>query len=276
LLLLGLKESRKPADLEHPFGYGKALYFWALVVSVSIFGIGGGLSLYEGISHVWHTAPEVLTVNPTAAYIVLAISALIEGSSFSVGLMQFNKAREKQGPWRYIRNAKDPSTYTVVLEDSAALIGLLFAFLGVFFSHLLKNPYLDGVASMIIGLLLMSVAFLLAFQTKGLLLGEGADAAMLADIRRRVEADPNVDGIAEILTMYLGPNNLLVNLGVCFKTSLTAEEMHQAIHRIERNIQSAYPEHMDFYIETESLTPNNPECETGSTHVETTSNLTAE
>jgi cation diffusion facilitator family transporter len=255
LLLHGMKRAKQPPDELHPFGYGKALYFWTLVVSVSIFGIGGGLSLYEGISHIRHVAPEAVTSNPTASYIVLAISAIIEGWSFSVALRSFNKARGKQGAWQYIKNAKDPSTYTVVLEDSAAILGLVFAFLGIFFGHMLKNPYLDGAASVIIGLLLMSVAFILAFETKSLLLGEGVDAKTLADIRRRVESDAAVEKASGILTMYMGPNDLLVNLGVCFKKGTTAEQMHEAIHRIEGNIQSVHPECLRIYIETESL-PN--------------------
>jgi cation diffusion facilitator family transporter len=253
LLLLGMKEARRPPDESHPFGYGKALYFWTLVVSVSIFGIGGGLSLYEGISHIAHITAETSASNPAMNYLVLGLSALIEGWSFSVGLREFNKIRGNMGAWQYIRSAKDPSTYTVVLEDSAALLGLTFAFLGVFFGHMLHNPYFDGAASAIIGLLLMCVAFLLAFQTKGLLLGEGADPAMLADIRRRVESDPSVERAAEILTMYMGPHDLLVNLGVCFKPGITAEQVHQAIHRIESNIQGAYPECIRVYTETEML-----------------------
>jgi cation diffusion facilitator family transporter len=255
LLLLGMKEAREPADEGHPFGHGKALYFWTLVVSVSIFGIGGGMSLFEGVSHIRHVAPEASTSDPTISYIVLAISALIEGWSFSVAIRGFWKAKGDKSPWRYIISAKDPSTYTVVLEDSAALLGLVFAFFGIFLGHLLKNPYLDGTASIIIGLLLMSVAFLLAFNTKGLLLGEGADAAMLADIRRRVESDSTVERVTEILTMYMGPYEVLVNLGVSFNPTITAEQMHEAIHRIERDIQGTYPECTRIYFEAESLSP---------------------
>jgi cation diffusion facilitator family transporter len=253
LLLLGMKQARRAPDELHPFGYGKALYFWTLVVSVSIFGIGGGLSLYEGISHIRHVAPEAVTSNPSASYIVLAISALIEGSSFSIAVRQFWKSKGKQSPWQYIKNAKDPSTYTVVLEDSAAILGLVFAFLGVFLGHMFENPYLDGAASVVIGLLLMSVAFILAFETRSLLLGEGVDAKTLADIRKRVEADPSVERAAGILTMYMGPHDLLVNLGVCFKKGTTAEQMHEAIHRIEGSIRSVHPECMRIYIEAESL-----------------------
>ena len=253
LLLHGMSEARKPADRAHPFGYGMALYFWTLVVSVSIFGIGGGVSLYEGVSHIRHIAPEVVTSNPAPNYIVLGIAAVIEGWSFSIAVREFRRLKGNMGAWRFIRRTKDPSTFAVVLEDTAALLGLVFAFLGVFLGHLFKNPYLDGAASVAIGLLLISVALVLAFETKSLLLGEGVDARTLADIRKLVESEPLVEGTAEILTMYIGPENLLLNLGVRFKKGITAEQMHDAIHRIEKNIQGSYPQSMRVYIEAESL-----------------------
>ncbi len=253
LLLFGMKQAKEPADESHPFGHGKALYFWTLVVSVSIFGIGGGLSLYEGISHVRHVAPEAIISDPTVNYVVLAIAVLIEGWSFSVAIREFRRAKGDKGAWQYTKNTKDPSTFTIVLEDSAAMLGLVFAFLGVFFGHLLQNPYLDGAASVVIGLLLMGVAFVLAFETKGLLLGEGVDAETLADFRRRVESDPAVARAGKILTMYMGPHDLLVNLGVSFKAGITAEQMHEAIHRIESDLRSSHPECTRVYIEAESL-----------------------
>jgi cation diffusion facilitator family transporter len=253
LLLLGIKEGKKAPDELHPFGYGKALYFWTLVVSVSIFGIGGGVSLYEGIAHILHTSAEAVTSSPLPNYIVLALSAVIEGSSFTVAVREFNKFRGKQSVWHYIRYAKDPSTYTVVLEDSAALLGLILAFLGVLFGHLLHNPYFDGAASIAIGVLLMSVAFLLAFETKELLLGEGLNKKDIAAMRLQVESDPAVESGAEILTMYMGPHDLLVNLAVCFKPGLSADGIHEAIHRIQDGIQKAYPEAVRVYIEAESL-----------------------
>jgi len=253
LLLFGMRRAARPADEGHPFGHGKALYFWSLVVAVSIFGIGGGMSLYEGVSHIRHVAPGGELGDPTVAYIVLAISFLVEGVSFTVAIRQFWKAKGSRGPWQFVRESKDPSLYTVVLEDSAAMLGLVFAFLGIFFGHLLGNPYLDGIASIAIGLLLMSVAFILAFETKGLLLGEGATPEVLADIRRIVEADERVERAGDILTMYMGPNDLLVNLGVNFKRGTRAEEMHESIRAIELGIAAAHPECIRVYIEAESL-----------------------
>ncbi|MEN6518120.1 MAG: cation diffusion facilitator family transporter [Methanospirillum sp.] len=263
LLLLGMKRAAQPADAIHPFGHGKSLYYWTLIVAVSIFGIGGGMSLYEGVSHILTVAPGAAMGDPTAAYIVLAVSFLVEGGSFTVAVRQFVRAKGETGAWQFIKHAKDPSLYTVVFEDSAALLGLVFAFLGIFFGHLLHNPYLDGVASIAIGLLLMSVAWVLASRTQGLLLGEGVSPAELADLRRRVESDPAVQRAGDILTMYMGPHDLLVNMGVCFVAGTTAEQMHGAIHRIEADLHGAYPEINRVYIEAESLpavaTANCPE-----------------
>lgn len=253
LLLLGMKRSNDPADAEHPFGHGKALYFWSLVVAVSIFGIGGGMSLYEGVAHIRHVAPGAELTDPTANYIVLAIAMLVEGTSFTIAMKQFWRAKGEKSPWRFIRDSKDPSLYTVVLEDSAAMLGLIFAFLGVFFGHMLHNPYLDGIASIAIGLLLMGVAFILASETKGLLLGEGMDAAQLASVRGIVEGDEGVERAGDILTMYMGPHSLLVNLEVVFKDALSAEQIHDAIHRIERAIVAVHPEVTRVYIEVQSL-----------------------
>jgi cation diffusion facilitator family transporter len=253
LVMLGIRQATKPADESHPFGYGKSLYFWTQIVAISIFGIGGGLSLYEGISHIRHVAPAAEMGDPTAAYIVLAIALLVEGGSFSVAMKQFRRAKGNMGAWQYIRQSKDPSLYTVVLEDSAAMLGLVFAFLGIFLGHLFHNAYLDGVASIVIGLLLMSVAGILASRTMGLLLGEGVTPDELKDIWTRVESDPAVDRAGTILTMYIGPHDLLVNMGVCFTAGTTAEQMHEAIRRIEDDLKRAYPQINRVYIEAESL-----------------------
>ncbi len=253
LLLLGLKRAKQPADESHPFGYGKSLYFWTNIVAISIFGIGGGMSLYEGITYISDVTPSTELGDPTAAYIVLAIAILIESSSFAIAIRQFFQAKGVKSSMEFLKESKDPSLYTVVLEDSAALLGLVFALLGIFFGHLLHNPYLDGMASIAIGILLMSVAWFLASRTSGLLLGEGVSAEMLTDIRKRVEADPAVQRSGDILTMYMGPYDLLINMGVCFVVGTTAEQMHEAIRRIEADLRRKYPETNRVYIEAESL-----------------------
>jgi cation diffusion facilitator family transporter len=259
LLLLGLKQSRKPADPEHPFGYGKSLYFWSLIVAMSIFGIGGGMSVYEGITHIQH--PSAL-VNPTWNYVVLAISLVVEGGSFYIALRAFNRARGTRGVWEFIHASKDPGLYTVVFEDTAAMLGLIVAFLGVFLGHTFKNPYFDGGASIVIGLILMGVAWLLAAETQGLLLGEGADTATVARLREIVEGDDSVERAGEILTMYMGSHDLLVNVGVQFKRGIHAETVHSAIHRIEESIESTFPQVKHVYIEVDSIpTPEVPPSE---------------
>jgi cation diffusion facilitator family transporter len=253
LLLLGIKKAGKPADENHPFGYGKSLYFWTNIVAITIFGIGGGMSLYEGISHIRHVAPTTELSDPTAAYIVLALSMLVEGASFTVAIRQFLHAKGDMSARLFYRHSKDPSLYTAVLEDTAALLGLAFAFLGIFLGHLFNNSYLDGMASIAIGLLLMGVAVFLASRTLSLLLGEGVNPDELADIRRRVEADPAVEHAGDILTMYMSPQDLLVNMGVCFVAGTTAEKMCEAIRRIEVELCSGYPEIKRVYIEAKSL-----------------------
>jgi len=253
LVLFGMNRAKQPADESHPFGYGKSLYFWTHIVAISIFGIGGGMSVYEGLMHMTSVDPAAAMGDPTVAYIVLGISFLVEGGSFTVALKQFTQAKGEMGSWEYIKHSKDPSLYTVVLEDSAAMLGLLFAFLGIFLGHLFHNVYLDGLASVAIGLLLMSVAGILASRTMGLLIGEGVTPEELRDIRRRVESDAAVERAGDILTMYMGPNDLLVNMGVCFVAGSTAGQMHDAIHRIEADLKSAYPETRRVYIEVESL-----------------------
>jgi divalent metal cation (Fe/Co/Zn/Cd) transporter len=184
---------------------------------------------------------------------VLALAMIIEGASFTIAVKQFLAAKGEAGAMQFLKSSKDPSLYTVVLEDSAALLGLVFAFLGIFLGHALNNPYLDGIASIAIGVLLMSVAGFLVSRTAGLLLGEGVSREELADIRRRVESDPAVERAGDILTMYMGPHDLLVNMGVCFVPGTKAEQMHEAIRRIEADLRSAYPITNRVYIEAESL-----------------------
>jgi divalent metal cation (Fe/Co/Zn/Cd) transporter len=212
------------------------------------------MSVYEGITHITTVDPHAELGDPTAAYIVLAIALVVEGASFAIATRAFLRAKGDVGVRQFIKRTKDPSLYTVVFEDSAAMLGLVFAFLGIFFGHLLHNPYLDGVASIAIGALLMSVAVFLASRTKGLLLGEGMNPEELADIRRRVESDPAVERANEILTMYMGTDSLLVNMGVCFASGTTLEQMHEAVHRIEVDLVAAYPAIKRVYIEVESLT----------------------
>ena len=250
LVLLGMRKSSAPPDAGHPFGHGKELYFWTLIVAISIFGIGGGMSVYEGVTHMQHPSP---LEDPTVNYIVLAISFLVEGASFLIAMRSFNRARGKTRAWAFVRAAKDPSLFTVVFEDSAAILGLVVAFLGVYLGHLLSNPYIDAAASIIIGLVLMTVAWGLARESKGLLIGEGAEPELLARLRASVESDRDVEAVGSIRTMYIGAEDLLVNLDVAFRGSLRASDVHSAIDRIEGGLKKQDPAIKRVYIELDSV-----------------------
>jgi cation diffusion facilitator family transporter len=250
LVLFGMKRADRPADAGHPFGHGKELYFWTLLVAISIFGIGGGMSIYEGgMSLIRHVHVE----NPWPNYLVLAVAFVIEGWSFFIAMREFNAARGTRPAFEFIRASKDPSLFTIVFEDSAAMAGLIVAFLGVLLGHLTGIPYFDGAASVIIGIILASVAFLLARETKGLLVGEGVEPAVLEAMDALVAADPAIERVGDIRTMYVGPKELLVNLDVAFRDGVDATGMHAAIARVEAALKGAYPEVGNVYIEAASL-----------------------
>jgi len=253
LILLGIRRARRPADAQHPFGYGKELYFWTLVVAILIFALGGGVSIWEGIHTVESVGPDTVLGDPTVSYIVLAAAALIEGGSLSVAVRQFNRARGGVSPFAFIRDAKDPALYTVVLEDSAAEAGLLIAFSGIFLGHALGNPYLDGVAALLIGALLCLVAVVLLKETKGLLIGEGMKHDELEEIQSIVESGDGVSTCGRILTMYMGPRNLMVAVDAGFDPSCTANQVLSAVDKIEERIAARFPQTSCVFIEAESL-----------------------
>jgi cation diffusion facilitator family transporter len=253
LILLGLKRAARKPDREHPFGYGKELYFWTLVVSVSIFAVGGGMSLYEGISYMRGIGPNTRMSDPTLNYIVLIIAIFFEGFSFRVALKQFDAARGNVKPFAFFKSSKDPSLYTIVLEDSAALLGLIFALAGIFLGHLFNNPYLDAAASCLIGLLLMAIAGFLMFESKSLLLGKGVTSKELYRIEKIIESDQDITNCGQILTMYMGPHDLLINIDATFRSDCSAEQILAAIDRIEKEIVREFPESTRIFIETDSL-----------------------
>jgi len=246
LLLLGLRASREPASPRRPFGHGRELYFWAFMVAVFIFAIGGGLSLYEGYEHLRH--PEPLG-DPTWNYVVLAIAFVLDGSSFLVARRTFNAQRGKQPFWAAFRASKDPSVFVVLFEDASDLLGLLIAFLGVFLSHWLDMPMLDGVASLLIGLLLLVVAGLLLRETKSLLLGEPAEPALLEQLTALACAEPAITHVAAPLSSYLSPQEILVVLLVEFAPELPAAQVTQAIERLRAAIQAAHPDVRHVFVQ---------------------------
>lgn len=249
LLLLGFRNSQKPADANHPFGHGMELYFWSLVVAILIFALGGGMSVYEGVTHLAHPQVHHSIWN----YLVLGFAIIFESFSFYFAYQAFRKEMGDQGVLETIRVSKDPTTFTVLFEDTAALLGLGVAFLGIFLGHMLNNPYLDGVASIVIGAILAVVAGFLAYESKGLLIGEGVDPKTLASIRSLAGDDPAVEEVRKSLTMHLSPNDVLLTLDVRFKKHLKAEGIAAAVNRLEKKIRDQHPEIKHIFIEAKSL-----------------------
>ena len=250
LLLWGKRASAKRADAEHPFGYGMELYFWTFVVTVLIFGMGGGVSIYEGVQRLMNVS-EIQEAK--WSYAVLAFSAVFEGVTIRVAMREFRQLEKQGGFWRSLRATKDLTVVTVLLENAAALVGLAIAFLGIFLGNLLHMPCLDGVASILVGLTLAAVAVVLAIETKGLMIGEGATKEILQRIRQIAEREAGVVRAGAPLTMYFGPQSVLLALDVEFDKRLSAAEVTSVVDSLERNIRSQYPKIQRIFIEAESL-----------------------
>lgn len=248
LLLVGLHRSKRPASRDHPFGHGKELYFWSLIVAVLIFGLGGGISMYEGVQHMLR--PEPLN-DPFWNYVVLAAAALFEGTSFVIALRQFRGEVKGRPFWRSLHTSKDPSVYTVLAEDGAALLGLLLAAAGVYASHALDMPVLDGAASVAIGILLAGVAVLLVRESHGLLIGEGIQRETADAIVALAEAHASVDRAQPPLSMYMGPDEVLLAMDVEFVAGTSADTVVRTVEAIEREISERYPRINRIYIEAQ-------------------------
>lgn len=248
LLLVGLHRSKRPASRDHPFGHGKELYFWSLIVAVLIFGLGGGISMYEGVQHMLR--PEPLN-DPFWNYVVLAAAALFEGTSFAIALRQFRGEVKGRPFWRSLHTSKDPSVYTVLAEDGAALLGLLLAAAGVYASHALDMPVLDGAASVAIGILLAGVAVLLVRESHGLLIGEGIQRETADAIVALAEAHASVDCAQPPLSMYMGPDEVLLAMNVEFVAGTSADTVVRTVEAIEREISERYPRINRIYIEAQ-------------------------
>ena len=248
LLLHGLKQAKKPADKNFPFGHGKEVYFWSFIVAILIFALGGGISIYEGINHLRH--PEPMT-NPMINYVVLGLALLFEGAAWLFAFREFRKVKGKWGYLEAIQRAKDPSVFVILFEDSAAMLGLLVAFAGIFLSQTTGILYFDGAASVIIGFILIGTSIWLAYETKSLLIGESAETSVIKGIRDTIEANSLVDCVNEVLTMHMGPDFILANISVDFRDSCTAGELETAIAEIDQNIKVAHPQIKRVFIEAE-------------------------
>ena len=249
LLLYGLKRSGRRPDETHPFGYGKEMYFWAFVVAILIFGLGAGVSLYEGIEKIRH--PHEIT-SPIVNYVVLGLAMVFEAGACYVAFKEFNARRGELGFFQAIRLSKDPSIFTVLLEDSAAMLGLIVAFLAIALGQALQMPVLDGVGSVVIGLILAATAVFLIWETKPLLIGEAADPRLAAAVRQVIARQSGVLRTNEVLSMHLGPNDILLNLSVDFKDSEDSKDVETAITEMEAQIKRAEPKVRRIFIEAQS------------------------
>ena len=249
LLLFGLKRSRKPPDEDFPFGYGKEIYFWSFVVAILIFAVGAGVSLYEGVVRVITPHPvENVFVN----YIVLGFAMVFEGGAWYFAFTEFGRVKGSRGYIDAVRQGKDPTFFVVLFEDSAAMLGLTVAFLGVWLGDVTGITIFDGIASIIIGLILGGTAAWLAYETKGLLIGEGANREVVDGIRRIVRAQPAVRHVNEVLTMHMGPEFILVNISVDFADNIRAGEMEEAAAHMDHQIKTSFPNVKRVFIEAEA------------------------
>jgi len=249
LMLYGLRRAARPATAAHPFGFELELYFWTFVVAILIFGLGAGVSIYEGIDKI--RTPHAVG-NTVVNFVVLGLSFVFEGATWLVALRAF-RAQTKTGDLlEAVQRSKDPTVFTVLLEDSAALTGLLIAGVGLACAEIFQLPILDGVASVLIGLVLTGVALFLAAECKGLMLGEAADPAVRAGLRDIVAGSPGVHGVNEVLTMHFGPRDVLAAISLDFDDTLPAEAAERTVSSVERQIKAAFPQVRRIFVEVQS------------------------
>jgi cation diffusion facilitator family transporter len=251
LLLLGNRRSHRPADRQHPLGYGQELYFWSLIVAMILFGLGGGFSMYEGIAHLKH--PEV-PQNPAWNYAVLAIAFLVEGAALRVALKQLAGKGSGKSLWQRVRDSKDPRVFVPVAEDMAALVGVVVAFLGVYLARALHIPALDAAASIVIGLILAGVAIFLGYETRDLLVGEAISERLSREVERICLEDEDVERVVRIMGVHLGPDDILLTLGLEFAAGHDIGEAAQAVERIEEQIRRQDPRVTRVFVEPEVST----------------------
>ena len=248
LLLYGEHRADRPPDTAHPFGYGRELYFWAFVVAILIFAVGAGVSAYEGYIHYYD--PEPLH-DPTINYIVLGVALLLEGTSWVIAVREFAASKGDIGWWDAIVRSKDPSVFVVMFEDSAALAGLVTAGVGVWASHYFNAPELDGVASIVIGVILALVAVILAREAKGLLIGEAADPEMIREVRSLVARQEWVTAVNHVRTVHSSPRKVFVAISADIEDHITMGEGETLIETLEAELKAAFPQLSSIYIRPE-------------------------
>ncbi|MCX2722737.1 cation diffusion facilitator family transporter [Roseibium salinum] len=249
LLLHGLKKSKQVADERHPFGYGAELYFWSFVVAILIFAVGAGVSIYEGIQKILHPHP---VSDPYIAYIVLGLAMIFEAVAWWIAYKEFARVRGTRSTFAAVRDSKDPTVFTVLFEDSAAMLGLIVALAGLLGVQYLGLEWLDGAASVAIGVILALTATLLAYETKGLLIGEGASPELLSKITAIINATPAISHLNEIRTLHRGPRDILLALSVDFVDQVKAGSVEETIYSLERTIKMEMPQVTRLFIEVQA------------------------
>lgn len=249
LLLTALRRSDRPADRKHPFGYGKERYFWSLLAAVSIFASGAMFAFYEGFRTLFQDAEQ--EVDPTVGYIVLGLAFLLECVSWTQAFRQVRSsaAAEGRGIRDFLEVSDDPTVKTVFLEDSAALIGLVLAFSGLGLHQLTGSHVWDGVASLLIGVLLAVVAYVLARTNRGLLIGRQADPVMVKAIWKQLSDVPEVDAVVDVLTMLIGTDRVLLCARLDFDDSVTVSALEHACVRISGELRAAFPDLDEIFLE---------------------------
>ncbi len=249
LLLYGLKAARRPPSPGFPFGHGKEVYFWSFVVAILIFGLGAALSFYKGLHHVLHPGPlSNLVVN----YIVLGLAIVFEGASLTIALKEFRRSKGRLGYFDAVHRAKDPTLFVVVFEDGAALLGLLVAIGGIFLCQVTGNPLFDGLASMVIGVILAVTAIWLAYETKSLLIGESADPDIVARIRETASSHPLVKTVNEVATLHMGPEFVIVTISVDFIDGIGVGQVEAGVTDLTKRIKAIDPSLRRVFVEVES------------------------
>ena len=239
LLMWGRRQAKKPPDKYHPLGYGRELYFWSFVVAVLVFSLGAGVSIYEGIIHI--AEPEH-AVSPVIAYGVLLVAFLLEGWSTLEAFREFKAAKGKLGWFQAIRRSKDPPAFIVLLENGAAMAGIVAAAIGLAIAQLTGDPFYDGAASIVIGIILAITAFVLAYESKGLLIGEAADPELVRSLRALVSGQEGVVGVGHVMTLHSSPDQITAMINVDFDNDMRAGDVERIIHSVEVEAQRQWPE----------------------------------
>jgi len=258
LLLYGIARSKRPADEKHPFGYASEIYFWAFIVAILIFSIGAGISIYHGVEKVLH---PVAVKDPMINYIILALAMVFEGFAWWIAFKEFSRSQGKKSLFQAVQESKDPTIFTVLFEDTAAMLGLMVAFIGIWLAVTFDLPVLDGVASIVIGIILAGTALVLALETKGLLIGEAAAPEIVDDIRALIDAQPAIVALNEIRTLHRGPNDVLLALSVDYEDEIPAGMVERSNTELELAIKDRHPVVKRLFIEVQSAASHKEEVE---------------